>query len=224
MYNRCSKHISHGSLVSLKSSPGQLQRLMGTRNASSARCPPTQTVEEEPTLDFSKEVKIVAVPYRWTPPECLQRPLDPPIRMDDHFRLKNHQRPYKLNFYDPERQARLFPKFEHIPCVPDVGPRRPRKPPSSKTVCIKEAQCVLGGQRDQCRKLTCPGCAPARDPSMDVEESPDWCYRVEPPTPSFHECLRALIPDLPPSECRCLTERGPPCDPAMLRRPAQANR
>lgn len=198
---------------------------MTKRNLSA--CPP-EAKKPEPARGMEKPVeeKIKAVPYQATPEVCLRRPLIVTPRADDVFGpLKNHQRPYRRYFFDPERPALVTPSYEHIPCIVEFLPRRERKVVETTTTCMKESQCEVKGERDQCRKLTCPGCAVARVPSKFPEEQVvDWCYRVEPPKPSFHECVKSAIPDLSPTECLCLTDRGPPCDPATLRKPAQANR
>lgn len=197
---------------------------IATRNSSV--CPPV-TVKAEPAPAFKEpaNVPIKAVPYRAIPDVCLRRPLIITPRADDVFGpLKNHQRPYKPYFCDSARPALVLPKYEHIQCTIEHMPRRGRKTVSATSTCTKESKCETKGDIDGCRKLTCPGCGVARVQSKFPEErTVDWCYRIEAPTPSFHECVRSAIPDLTPDECHCLTDRGPPCEP-VAQRPTLANR
>lgn len=184
------------------------------RTFAQSSCPPHLKFREK----FSKADRD---PNWHTMAECKDIPPNCSPRADQiNAPLKNHKRPYQEQFCDPEPPPIEVFRYKRQDCCIDLGPRRPRKVPVVKVAnkaCDgkKETSCdghIAG--RCQMPPVTCPGCKPARQPSIcfDVRD-PEFCERIPTPTVSFHECIKKAVKDLPPDECHCHIDQQPPCTP-----------
>lgn len=198
----------------------------GAKNGKSSLTPlpkaPPSGIVTPALANISADPDAEHVPYRETPKECRWVPPSKAVRSDDvEPPRRNHEAPYHRYFCDPIEPPFMTPRFKRHKCCLDHGPRRPRKPAQAAAKCAttSDAKCDPGTPgKDTCRKLTCPGCAPVREPTTCFEiRPPDLCVRIEPPTVCFHDCVRDPIPDLPPSECTCHADKLPPCEPTPRR-------
>lgn len=206
--------MKNTATMALKFFFGPCLMRMCSRHFAQSSCPPH--------LKFREKFDVSDQDPNWQSlPECKETPPNCSARADDvNSPLKNHKRPYREQFCDPEPAPIQLFRYKRQECCIDLGPRRPRKVPVVKDVnkaCDGHLESVGGATTtDKCRMppVKCPGCRPARVPNIcfDVRD-PEFCDRVAAPTVSFHDCVKRTVKDLPPDECHCHIDQQPPCTP-----------
>lgn len=91
--------------------------------------------------------------------------------------------------------------------VPRPRCRRVRKVLSKAAQCdtVNPMECLKAKVAGPCPRVTMPCCKAARfPPSCAATRSKSKCKKRNAPYPSFSECQKEALEDLPPSECRCL--------------------
>lgn len=197
----------------LKSFLGPSLSRMCIRCFAQASCPPF--------LKFREKFDVADQDPNWqSMPECKEIPPNCSLRADEiNAPLKNHKRPYREQFCDPEPPPLQLFRYKRQECCIDLGPRRPRKVPvvrDSNRACDAIGKSGASMITDKCQMppVTCPGCRPVRMPNVcfDVRE-PEFCDKVATPTVSFHDCIKRAVKELPPDECHCHIDQQPPCKP-----------
>jgi len=120
------------------------------------------------------------------------------VRADEiHYKVSEKSRLYQQTWRDCPSPIYGLKKFCGEGAIPPKFIKRPKPIQKSTNSCVNNTKCP---------KIVMPYCRKAYvGRCVHNRKFEEYC-RIVPPFPSYSECLKDPLKDLPPSECRCVRE------------------